>query len=800
MTLGTPVSGTIANPGDEATYTFTGSPGQRIYFNSLASPTYYVFAQLTDPNGNSIFNNSEEYNEGPYTLTYAGTYTLTVYSYGTQRGTGNYSFALDDVTSPTASVALTAGRRRRSAAPSPAWSRTSTSSAARPASGSTSRASPTPLRRRPRTTSTTPPTATSSTPTRRTTARSPCRRPAPTSLTSPARAPANTSVSYKFEVFENVNPTTGLTLGTPVSGTIANPGDEATYTFTGSPGQRIYFNSLASPTYYVFAQLTDPNGNSIFNNSEEYNEGPYTLTYAGTYTLTVYSYGTQRGTGNYSFALDDVTSPTSSVALTPGAGTTVSGTLSGLGTNFYQLSGTAGERLYFQGISDSVSDATRYNLYNATSGNILNTYTENDGTVTLPATGTYLLDVAGKSASNASVNYKFEVFENVDPTAPLTLGTPASGTIANPGDEATYTFTGSPGQRIYVNGLDAYIANLNAVLYDPNGNTIFNNNASYNEGPYTLTYAGTYTLTVYSSGVHRATGDYSIAVDDVTSPTASVALTAGAATPVSGTLSGLIDQLLPAQRHGRRAALLPGHLRLRLGGRSVQPLQRRQQQHPQQLGRGRRHGHPAGHRHLPARRGRPDAANTSVNYAFKVFENVDPTAGLTLGKPVSGAIANPGDEATYTFTGSPGQQIYFDALGSSTANLNAILTDPYGNTIFNNNASYDEGPYTLTWGGTYTLTVYSSGTSRATGSYAFEMLDESAQPLTPTATATSVSGTLTPGHPDEHLPDHGDRGPDDHLDQRHLLVNVGHVVSVRPQQPHRHQRRVRPQSLGHAAP
>ncbi len=46
-------------------------------------------------------------------------------------------------------------------------------------------------------------------------------------------------MSYKFEVFDNVDPTTALTLGTPVTGTgatIANPGDEATYTFTGRPG------------------------------------------------------------------------------------------------------------------------------------------------------------------------------------------------------------------------------------------------------------------------------------------------------------------------------------------------------------------------------------------------------------------------------------------------------------------------------------------------------------------------------------------------------------------------------------
>ena len=144
--------------------------------------------------------------------------------------------------------------------------------------------------------------------------------------------------------------------------------------------------------------------------------------------------------------------------------------------------------------------------------------------------------MSGTSASNASINYKFEVFENVEPTASISLGTPVTGSIANPGDEATYTFTITPaqiaaGQRIFYNGLDAYIGSLNAILTDPNGNTIFNNNAQYNEGPYSLTYAGTYTLTVYSSGTSRATGSYSFVVDDVTSPAASITLTSAPARP-----------------------------------------------------------------------------------------------------------------------------------------------------------------------------------------------------------------------------------------------------------------------------
>ena len=67
----------------------------------------------------------------------------------------------------------------------------------------------------------------------------------------------------------------------------------------------------------------------------------------------------------------------------------------------------------------------------------------------------------------------------------------------------------------------------------------------------------------------------------------------------------------------------------------------------------------------------------------------------------------------------------------------AKLTDPYGNTLFSNTASStDEGPYTLTYAGTYSLTIYSvpvpyNTTARATGAYGFTLYDTSKATLIP---------------------------------------------------------------------
>ena len=180
---------------------------------------------------------------------------------------------------------------------------------------------------------------------------------------------ANASVSYSFEVFDNVNPTSTLTLGTGVSGTIANPGDSHSYTFTGSAGQRLYYDGLASANYYLFVNLTDPYGNTLINQtSSSSDQGPLTLSYSGTYTLTVYSYSNQRATGAYAFTLDDA-SAAKSIALTPGSGTTESGTLAtGLTTDLYKFSGTAGQSVFFQGQLDSPASGAIAYLYGPTNG------------------------------------------------------------------------------------------------------------------------------------------------------------------------------------------------------------------------------------------------------------------------------------------------------------------------------------------------------------------------------------------------------------------------------------------------
>src|SRR5205823_4225146 len=78
--------GDIVTPGDTHNYTFTGAVGRRFYLANLGSDTGIAIT-LTAPDGAEL-----DVSSGPFTLTEAGTYTLSV----TGSQSGHYRFSLID--------------------------------------------------------------------------------------------------------------------------------------------------------------------------------------------------------------------------------------------------------------------------------------------------------------------------------------------------------------------------------------------------------------------------------------------------------------------------------------------------------------------------------------------------------------------------------------------------------------------------------------------------------------------------------------------------------------------------------
>jgi uncharacterized membrane protein len=511
-TLGTTQSGNIAF-GQIDNYTFTGSVGQRLYFDGLSGANY-VYATLTSPSGaNAGLNNTDLRSDvGPITLTEAGTYILSVSSYGgTYLGTGAYSFRLLDASSATPLSLGTATSGTLNGGPSGVGTSTNLYSftgaagqrlyfhAISGTSGDYYLYGPTGQQ-----------VASSY-------IGSDFAATLPTSgiyLLAVQGSYNNTAaVSYSFQTLQPSTNTSTYTLGTTQSGNIAF-GQIDNYTFTGSVGQRLYFDGLEGSSN-LNVTLTSPSGvNAGINYYVGYDDGPITLSESGTYTLSVSSNnGTGNSTGAYSFRLLDVSS-----AFSLGFGTTTSGTLnggpSGVGTstNLDSFTAAAGQRLYFQHLTGSNAN---YYLYGPTGQQLAGSYIGSDFAATLPTSGIYLLALQGYYYNSSPVSYSFQTLQPSTNTSAYTLGTTQSGNIAF-GQIDNYTFTGSVGQRLYFDGLLGS-GNLFATLTSPSGAiTGVNYYVGDDQGPFTLSESGTYTLSISSNnGTGNSTGAYSFRLLDL---------------------------------------------------------------------------------------------------------------------------------------------------------------------------------------------------------------------------------------------------------------------------------------------
>ena len=145
------------------------------------------------------------------------------------------------------------------------------------------------------------------------------------------------------------------------------------------------------------------------------------------------------------------------------------------------------------------------------------------------------------------------------------------------------------------------------------------------------------------------------------------------------------------------------------------------------------------------------AFGSSVNYSFSIVAPTLPVTPLTLNSVTSGTISQPGEYDTYTFNGTAGQQLYYDALANTYANFTVTLYDPSGQQVYSGGAEQgDRGPdavsiqtdegLTLAQTGTYQLVINGNG---ATGAYSFRLMDKAtgATPL-PLSNVTVTNNTV----------------------------------------------------------
>ena len=226
-------------------------------------------------------------------------------------------------------------------------------------------------------------------------------------------------------------------------------------------------------------------------------------------------------------------------------GTATPGTLTPAGAiqnwTFY---GTAGESISVQlnpgssGSNPPVSPFLNWgqvSLRNASGGSLASASSTISGafatisSFTLPASGSYTIEVQAPGAESTSTgNYVLGVY-NVTPTVnPLAVNQEYTGTVATAYGVNQYDFTAAAGVQVELNLINLS-GGVELDLTGTGGFTGFTN-LTASSGPVTLPAAGSYVLTVHGNGVSG--GSYAFALDQ----TSITDLTLG--TPATGTLQG----------------------------------------------------------------------------------------------------------------------------------------------------------------------------------------------------------------------------------------------------------------------
>ena len=707
LTLGVPVTNAIAHPGDQVYYTFNGTAGQRLYFDSLNTNYSQISVTLFSPTGTTIFSGNSVYDSGPFTLVLPGVYTL-VFA-GSQHTTDLVSFQLLDLSAQPALPLNADFTGTLSPVMSSIYQLTGTVGEQLYFNG--------------KGINNYGATWTLYGPNNAVVAGGNGLQGDFPKVTLPfagtyALVLANNanlvnSVSFTNQVNTIFFTTNSLTLGVPVTNAIVHPGDQVYYTFNGTPGQRLYFDSLNTNINQISVALVSPTGIPIFSGNSYYDNGPFNLTEAGVYSL-VFT-GSLHTTDTFSFQLLDVGAQPALPL-----NSDISGVLAPQTSVIYTLAGSIGEQLYFRGKGVNNPGAS-WSFYGPNNAYLGSAGLVNDFALTLQNTGNYVLVLVNGANT---VGFTNQVSTFAYPTNTLTLSAGVTNSIIHPGDQIYYTFNGTAGQRLYYDSLNTNVNQISVTLVSPTGATVFTQNSYYDYAPFTLTEAGVYTLVF--SGSQHTTDTFSfnlldLALAPVVAPGGSISNSLSTLTQtVMYRLAGVAGQRLSLQSANASGSQAIWEL--------VDP-------DDQIVGSSASITQNLGTNTLPLTGSYELIVSgsglnpTPLSYQLSIFDVTDASVTSSgLGVPLSGTV-NGGQTNSSSFVANAGLPVYFDSLDNSGQSLVVDLIDPAGVPVFSVNETQDSGPYVLPRSGTYSLNV--RGPGGASGNFNFRLLDLSASPVLP---------------------------------------------------------------------
>jgi Lectin C-type domain len=427
-----------------------------------------------------------------------------------------------------------------------------------------------------------------------------------------------------------------------------------------------------------------------------------------------------------------------------------SGTLdSGHATKLYQFSGNLGQTLRFVPITAPVG--SNWTLYNSSNQIVMHAGANSAQTVTLTNTDTFTLAIRGYNTLPTSYTFKITELAVGTPTTPnstaIFLNNTVNGTISTAGEFAYYTFAGKVGQKLFYDGLGGDY--LRTHIYDPTGREIVYDGNIWDGGGIdsrydfgsdrglTLGMDGTYQIAIGRSG---ATGSYNFRLLDLSS-----APVVDLDTNIQGTFAtGATDS--QAFRFNVTSSsqylyfdALQGDGAWIVYGTNGQSI------NSGRLWEDREFWLNQGEYFLVMQ---GYASNQNYNLRIITPDLVTADTPISFNEKVQGTIPKKGGQHYYTFDATPGQKLFYDALGGDY--FRVYIYDPSGRLIADDGNWYegggvdsrsDRGPdggLTLTMHGTYRITV--DGRGEGTGSYKFRVLD--AEKADVVGFDTDIAGTF----------------------------------------------------------
>ncbi|NJR16282.1 MAG: hypothetical protein HC785_11565 [Calothrix sp. CSU_2_0] len=504
---------------------------------------------------------------------------------------------------------------------------------------------------------------------------------------------------------------------------IEKPGEKDTYTFTGSIGQNLLFDSIIG-TSGLNVEIFSPSGQKIYSEESTVQEAPFTLIEGGDYQIVISGNG--RSVGDYQFRLFDLEqaakidlNTTSTVTLDRASEAKV-----------YKITGSKGQNLYFDSIGDFQTDTayTGWTLYSSVnqvvaSGN--SRFGRPDLDVLLPGDGTYTLVFDSDNNNINTETYDFQIIATEVAAKELTFGETFSGTLEQPGDTHSYTFNGQVGERLFFDSLLGNSA-IFVKLYSPSSpnDTIQLFSTADDSGkPFFLQETGEYRLVIDPD--YETVGDYSFRLVDIEDTEVAEQLKLNTNYNKTIETQGQIDFYQFQAQKGDKLyfnlqdgdetnvtwSIFGPDNEILAGIGNVYPDLEIKAEY-------------AGKYVLAVK----SQDGSPASYNFQVSAPVATAKTLELGTIESGSISKPGEQYEYTFTATAGQRIFFDTLADNDK-VSIKLIGPGNVDITSFRGDSDaSAPVTLTENGTYRLVVDTS--FDATGDYSFRLLDAGQTKLT----------------------------------------------------------------------